>query len=216
MEFINAQKVYKGLAENISSMPDSQITPQTYLPICMPASVSFQNLAVEGASRQLDASGMAITSLKESHLGQISHLLAELGDKKLFSGEEIAHALYDINTQLKNVEPFEEIKVIEANGEIAGFAYYGKHISSDNFYELYWLAVKPSMQGRGIGKLLLSEAESEAKAKGAKALLIETSSKKEQAAARAVYEKAGYILISKINDFYGKNSHLLLYRKDLD
>jgi ribosomal protein S18 acetylase RimI-like enzyme len=73
-----------------------------------------------------------------------------------------------------------------------GFAYARRHARKDEMY-ISLLAVDPGVQGRGIGQALLAAAEAEARACGAAAILLHTSSTNTRA--QASYRRAGYELV---------------------
>ena len=62
------------------------------------------------------------------------------------------------------------------------------------------VAVAPRAQGRGLGRLLLGELERRAAARGAGHVILEVRA--DNAAARALYERAGYALISTRRRYY--------------
>jgi hypothetical protein len=81
---------------------------------------------------------------------------------------------------------------------------------------LYWIAVDPAAQGRGIGHALLAQIESEARTRGARLVLIETSDLPAYAAARRLYETGGYRREAIVHDFYGPGDSLLIFAKTLE
>src|SRR5262249_58254986 len=63
----------------------------------------------------------------------------------------------------------------------------------DRDAELKRMYVAPSARGRGVGRALLAALESEARALGARRLVLETGTR--QAAALALYRRAGFVAI---------------------
>ena len=82
-------------------------------------------------------------------------------------------------------------------------------------YDLYWVAVDPSAQGRGIGHALLARVEAEVQARGGRLLLIETSDIPAYAPARRLYQSAGYRCEALVQDFYAPGDGLLIFSKHL-
>jgi ribosomal protein S18 acetylase RimI-like enzyme len=76
-----------------------------------------------------------------------------------------------------------------------GLAYARRHARKDEMY-LSLLGVDPGVQGRGIGQALLAAAEEEARACGAAAILLHTSSANTRA--QASYHRAGYELVCTV------------------
>lgn len=95
------------------------------------------------------------------------------------------------------------------------FITFGKAPLSYSTYEIYWIAVRKSAQGKGIGSKLLIYAENEiAKSKG-EFILIETSSKLSYQKTRKFYESLGYKQIAIIENFYAPGDSKIIYSKKL-
>ncbi len=87
-------------------------------------------------------------------------------------------------------------------GEVAGYACFGETPMTKGTFDLYWIAVDPAHQGRGVGRALLSAAENVVRAAGGRMLLVETAGKPSYAATRAVYTACGYVEVARVPDFY--------------
>lgn len=85
---------------------------------------------------------------------------------------------------------------------LVGYACFGPTPSTDGTYDLYWLAVDPAAQGRGAGRALVREVERLLGARGARLLVVETSSRPDYAATRAFYLATGYAAAATVKDFY--------------
>ena len=68
---------------------------------------------------------------------------------------------------------------------------------------------------RGIGKRLLSETESHIRSLGGKGIYAETSSKALYAPTRAFYERNGYLVRARFEDFYDAGDDKVVYVKVL-
>ncbi len=101
------------------------------------------------------------------------------------------------------------------DGQVVGYACFGPHPLTQGTYDLYWIAVDPTVQGHGIGHALLARAESEVQARGGHLLLIETSDTPVYASARRLYEADGYRCEATVHDFYAFGDSLLIFAKDL-
>src|SRR5262245_44389204 len=64
----------------------------------------------------------------------------------------------------------------EQDGEVLGFAYYAPAAMTDRAWYLYWIAVRKSLQSRGVDGELLRHAEHDIRGKRGRLFLIETSS----------------------------------------
>jgi len=96
-----------------------------------------------------------------------------------------------------------------------GYVCFGPHALTQGTYDLYWIAVDPIAQGRGVGHALLARAESEVQACGGRLLLIETSDTPVYAPARRLYEASGYRREATVHDFYAYGDSLLIFAKHL-
>jgi ribosomal protein S18 acetylase RimI-like enzyme len=85
---------------------------------------------------------------------------------------------------------------------LVGYACFGPTPSTDGTYDLYWLAVDPAAQGRGVGRALVRHVEGELAKRGARLLVVETSSRTDYAPTRKFYERAGYAEAARVRDFY--------------
>lgn len=90
----------------------------------------------------------------------------------------------------------------ELAGQTVGYACYGPIPATQGSFDLYWVAVHPSQQGKGLGKILVRETERLAAAAGCRRLYIETSNRPQYASTRIFYEKVGYAIDAILKDYY--------------
>lgn len=98
-------------------------------------------------------------------------------------------------------------------GAIIGYICHGHNPVTDAIHDVYWIAVDPRVQGQGVGARLLGFAEERVRALRGRGIVIETSSRREYAAARRLYERSGYRKAADIADFYKPGDHQLIYMK---
>jgi ribosomal protein S18 acetylase RimI-like enzyme len=98
---------------------------------------------------------------------------------------------------------------------VQGFAVYGPTPKAEGVYDLYWIAVHRTQQGRGVGQLLLRFVENEVRRQNGRMLLIETSSKASYAPTIRFYQHNGYEEISRIKDFYRIEDDKVVFCKKL-
>jgi ribosomal-protein-alanine N-acetyltransferase len=65
---------------------------------------------------------------------------------------------------------------------------------------LYSLVVDPAARGRGLGRILLADAEAQARRAGCRGLRLEV--RQDNAAANALYAAAGYRRVAALPDYY--------------
>ena len=88
------------------------------------------------------------------------------------------------------------------NDLLIGYACFGPTPATDGTWDLYWLAVDPAAQGRGAGRALVRWVERELTARGARLLVVETSSRPDYAHTREFYARGGYVEAARVRDFY--------------
>jgi ribosomal protein S18 acetylase RimI-like enzyme len=103
--------------------------------------------------------------------------------------------------------------VYRKEDHVLGYACYGPHALAQGTYDLYWIAVDPASQGKGIGQALLTKVEQHVADQGGRMMVIETSSGGGYRAARRFYQHNGYRRVTRIPDFYAPGDDLLIYYK---
>ena len=108
-----------------------------------------------------------------------------------------------------------QIILYRDGGEVAGFACFGPHALTVGTFDLYWLAVDPQTQGRGIGQALIAATEQAVVTQHGRILIIETSNTPVYAPARRLYERCGYVQEATLHNFYSEGDDLIIYSKAL-
>jgi D-alanine-D-alanine ligase-like ATP-grasp enzyme/GNAT superfamily N-acetyltransferase len=103
----------------------------------------------------------------------------------------------------------------EAGGALLGYACFGPVPMAPGSFDLYWIAVAPSAQKRGVGRLLLEAAESAVRRAGGARLYAETSGRPLYAGTRGFYERTGFFAEARLEDFYGPGDPKIIYAKRL-
>ena len=99
---------------------------------------------------------------------------------------------------------------------IIGYACYGKHALTQKTYDLYWIAIDPSIQGKGAGSKLLRYVEERiSKEQDDSQLIIETSSTPAYHNTRKFYKKNHYRVEAVLRNFYSEGDHLVIFIKTL-
>ncbi len=108
--------------------------------------------------------------------------------------------------------------VVYRNGNansVAGFACYGPTPLTDRVWDLYWICVERAQQSNGIGSKLLRAIENDLRARGARAIYLETEDSPTYQPAREFYERHGYACVAQLSDFYAPGEGKVIYRKVL-
>jgi ribosomal protein S18 acetylase RimI-like enzyme len=131
-----------------------------------------------------------------------------------FRGDEIAVAAELVTERLsRGPESGYHFVMAEEEGRLTGYVCYGPIPCTISSYDLYWIAVDPRLQGRGLGKALLYEAERLIKKMGGDRVYVETSSRAQYKSTRIFYEQCGYSKASVLDDFYGPGDSKATYLK---
>jgi acetoin utilization deacetylase AcuC-like enzyme/GNAT superfamily N-acetyltransferase len=101
----------------------------------------------------------------------------------------------------------------EHYGRLVGYACYGPIPCTLNSYDLYWIAVHPDFQRKGLGKRLLKQGEALIFKAGGNRIYVDTSQRAQYASTRAFYEGSGYRLETVLKDFYAPNDGKVIYCK---
>jgi ribosomal protein S18 acetylase RimI-like enzyme len=101
----------------------------------------------------------------------------------------------------------------EENGEVIGYSCFGPIACTRSSFDLYWIAVRESQRGKGLGKDLLARTERRIQEMGGTRIYVETSSREQYDPTRHFYEKTGYEKDAVIKDFYAPGDHKVLYVK---
>ncbi|MER8475063.1 peptidase C39 family protein [Mesorhizobium sp. M1163] len=105
-----------------------------------------------------------------------------------------------------------ELLVGESDGRVAGYAVVLFRKGS-GVARLYSIAVGPFFGGRGVGRLLLEEAETAAFEHGRMMLRLEV--REDNPRAIQIYERSGYRKIGREPDYYEDGATALRYEKTL-
>lgn len=94
---------------------------------------------------------------------------------------------------------------------MAGYACFGSTPLTKGTWDLYWIAVDPAQQGRGIGRALLSAVEVSIREEGGRMLLVETAGKASYGKTRAMYLACGYRELARVPEFYDVGDDKVIY-----
>jgi len=154
-----------------------------------------------------------IRALRSSDVESLHTLLVETD---VFTPEEIDIALELIQAVLDKADQKDYvIRVCEEGGEVEGYYCVGPTPVTASTFDLYWIAVKPSSQGKGIGKKLMAHAEELIQSLGGRLVVAETSSTQRYDKTRQFYLNTGYTELARIREYYRAGDDLVVYGKYL-
>lgn len=105
--------------------------------------------------------------------------------------------------------------VVDDENGLRGAAYYAPETFSEGVWNLYFIGVHPTYQGKGRGSALLNYVEKALKEQGERLLLVETSGLNSFEQTRTFYRKNGYDEEARIRDFYKLGDDKVIFRKAL-
>ena len=172
--------------------------------------------SVRGAEHREDANAAVILRpLVEGDRAAIEEILAGTGN---FTREEIDVALELVDEWIADGETSGYVMTVleeraSRDRPVRGYVCVGPAPMTEGTFDLYWIAVDRADQGRGFGQRLLAAAEDQVRARDGRLLLIETASQASYAATIRFYERAGYELVSRIEDYYRLGDDKLVFAK---
>jgi ribosomal protein S18 acetylase RimI-like enzyme len=97
-----------------------------------------------------------------------------------------------------------------------GWVCYGATPCTIGTFDIYWIAVSPKSQGKGIGALLMDFATDLIKKQNGRIIVVETSGNERYISTRHFYEKLGYTKAAQIAHFYADGDDKVIYIKKLE
>jgi ribosomal protein S18 acetylase RimI-like enzyme len=132
----------------------------------------------------------------------------------VFRPDEVAIAVELLDESLAGDDAYRFLGAYTGD-DLVGYACWGPTPGTQGTSDLYWIAVDPGWQGRGVGTELLHAVEATLVAGQGRLLVVETSSRAEYAPTRAFYERRGYAPTARLPGYYAPGDDLVIYLKDL-
>ncbi len=98
---------------------------------------------------------------------------------------------------------------------LRGYSCYGVIPLTRSSYDLYWIAVRRDLQGKGAGRALLAMTEDEVRRNGGERIYADTSSREQYRSTREFYLANGYIAAADFEDFYAPGDGKIVFMKKL-
>ena len=155
--------------------------------------------------------------IRKLHPDDRSPLAELLAATNEFTPDEVEVALELIDTALAGSADY-EVLVAESEDprlRVAGYVCFGATSMTEGTFDLYWIAVRPSLKGKGVGRALAAAMEDELAKRGGRLVRVETESGASYDATRAFYDALGYERAAVFADFYRDGTDLVTYRRRL-
>jgi len=157
------------------------------------------------------------TTVSEITSQDRSALAGMLSRIEQFKPDEVDVALELIDAALEDpAGSGYECLVARSEGLVVGYTCVGPTPMTEATWDLYWIAVDPDVQGRGIGRALYAAFVERIRTRGGRQVRIETSSKETYAATGGFYERLGFRIDGRLRDFYAPGDDLLIFYRKLD
>jgi D-alanine-D-alanine ligase-like ATP-grasp enzyme/ribosomal protein S18 acetylase RimI-like enzyme len=101
------------------------------------------------------------------------------------------------------------------SGRPAGWLCFGPTPCTRGTFDIYWVAVAPEAQRRGVGRALMAQAERMIAASGGCLAVIETAGRPQYEPTRKFYRRCGYTLAARVPDFYAPGDDKLVFTRTL-
>ena len=126
---------------------------------------------------------------------------------------DVAEELVDVFLGKPDQKDYDVVVVDGDGGAPVGYMTWGPTPLAEGAYDLYWMAVAPSEQGRGRGKELVRWLEGEVGRRQGRVIIIETSSQPKYHGTRQFYIDLGYKEVARVPEFYRAGDDRVIYAK---
>jgi len=103
----------------------------------------------------------------------------------------------------------------EVDGKTVSYSCFGPIAATEGSFDLYWIATHNDYRGKGIGNQLIEETHRIIREMGGRIVIAETSTLEKYTPTRHFYDRIGYTLEAKIDDFYKKGDGKVFFVKRL-
>ncbi|HEV8241477.1 MAG TPA: GNAT family N-acetyltransferase [Thermoanaerobaculia bacterium] len=158
----------------------------------------------------------ALTFRDEPRAADLARVREIVDATGFFSPQETAVAVELLDDRLaKGPASDYRFLLAEEDGRVAGYTAYGRIPFTRASWDLYWIAVDPATQGRGVGRALVAESERRMALAGPSRIYVETSSREQYAPTRGFYERCGYQIAATLEDFYAPGDGKVIFVKEV-
>jgi ribosomal protein S18 acetylase RimI-like enzyme len=158
---------------------------------------------------------MDIRSLVEKDRARLLSMLVKTHS---FTSEEIGVAMELIDIVLKDPiqKDYQIYCIVDDRDQIMGYICYGPTPMTQGTFDLYWIAVDPDFQGKGMGSKLLDFLEKMVKELKGRIILADTSSVPQYEKTKSFYLKNGFQEVARVPDYYHSGNDRITFCKRLE
>jgi D-alanine-D-alanine ligase len=148
---------------------------------------------------------------------EVTELVQITADTGFFRPDEVAVAEEVLSDAARLGEKSGyQVYVACSDGRLLGYVCFGPTPVTKGTWDMYWLAVAPSYQRRGIGRRLMLLAEQLIFEQGGRLIVLETSSQELYESTRRFHKSLGYRELAYIPDFYDAGDSKIIFGKGVD
>lgn len=140
-------------------------------------------------------------------------ILAMLAESGQFDPDALAHTAQTLDGYLAGES--DGFWLSADDGELVGAAYCAPEPVTNGTWNLLLLWTRPDRSHQGYGSMLVNRVEQILTERAARLLIVETSGLPEFTAARAFYDKSGFVQEARIKDFFAAGEDKIVYTKTL-
>ena len=141
----------------------------------------------------------------------IRHLVSATG---FFSAAEVDVAVELVEERLvKGTASGYYFVLVDLENRLAGYSCFGPIPCTASSYDLYWIAVHPDFQHKGLGRMILHETERLIRGAGGTRIYADTSQRPQYIDTQAFYERCGFNVAAVLEDFYDPGDGKMIYAK---
>lgn len=157
---------------------------------------------------------MKIRPLMPKDRERLRKIIVETG---VFTEEEVGVAMELIDIVLNNgrQRDYQIVCAVDTQDQAMGYICFGPVPMTEGSFDLYWIVVDPTAQGREIGSGLIDYLEKEVRERGGRMILADTSSIPSYKKAQRFYQKKGFQEVARITDYYWTGNDRITYCKKL-
>jgi len=126
---------------------------------------------------------------------------------------EVAEELIDDYLLKPDQKDYRVVIVETGDGGVGGYLTWGPTPLAEGVYDLYWMAVSPKEQGRGLGKELVRWLEQTVADLDGRLIIIETAGQPKYRPTREFYLRLEYKEVARVPDFYKPGDDRIIYTK---
>ena len=158
-----------------------------------------------------------ITEIRPARLEDKEPVMTMLEETNFFRPEELrtAEEVFDDSLSCGLDGEYRSYVATEKNKTV-GWVCLGPTACTVGTFDIYWVAVDPKVQNKGIGKNLMNFTTELIKKCGGRMIAAETSGNPRYISTRRFYEKLGYSKEACIKDFYTPGDDKIIYIRKVD